>query len=152
MSCELKQKSNKPFKKTIVFVFIINNIYIFVIIYNENMNFEYKDIKIDNKKFKIKYLLSVEDYQLEISNNKISIGVFYLPNLPISMREAELVIEKHSFELKKNVDLIIYENLEFYKTFKPETNFTQFGTSAGLDIYGEIIAEYSNAVLFLNKK
>ncbi len=116
------------------------------------MKIEYKDIKIDNNKFQIRYLTSVEDYQLKISNGKISIGVLYFPNFPISMREAELVIEKHSFELRKELDIVIHENPEFYETFKPEPNFTQFGSSGGKNMFGEIVAEYSNAVLILHKK
>ena len=116
------------------------------------MNFEFKDIRIDDKKFLIKYLVSVKDYQLEISKGKISIGVFYFPNLPISMRNAELVVEKYSFELKREVNLVIAENAEFYKEFEQEHNFTQFGSSGGLNIYGEVVAEYSNAVLILNRK
>lgn len=116
------------------------------------MKFEFKDIKIDNNKFLIKYLVSIENYQLEISKGKISICVFYFPDLPISLRAAELVIKKYSIELKTEVNLVISENTEFYKKFEAESNFTRFVSSGGVNIYGEIVAEYSNVLFILNKK
>ena len=48
--------------------------------------------------------------------------------------------------------IIVNEYQSFYKLFKPETSFMQIGSSGGINIYGEIIAENSKALLFLNLK
>ena len=115
------------------------------------MTFEYKDVVIESHNFKFKFLTSVESRQLDKSNGQIAIGVFYTPTFPTSMREAELVIEKYSLNLRREIDLIISENLEFYKMFKPEDRFKRFGSSGGVNIYGQIVSENSTALLLLNK-
>jgi hypothetical protein len=112
---------------------------------------KHKDVWVENEKFSIEYLISVKDYQLEISKGKIVIGISYFPNYPISLEEAELVIKKHSLALRKEIEIIISENQEFYQRFQPEANFTEYKLFCGRNISGEVIAYSSGASLYLKK-
>lgn len=116
------------------------------------MTFEYKYVTIKGKIFLIKLLTSIEERQLKNSNGRIAMSVFYFPNFPISMKESELEIKKKSSDLINEMMIIVNEYQSFYKLFKPETSFMQIGSSGGINIYGEIIAENSKALLFLNLK
>lgn len=116
------------------------------------MTFEYKYVTIKDKNFLIKFLTSIEDRQLKHSHGRISMSVFYFSNSPISMTEAELEIKNNSSDLINEMMIIVNEYQSFYKSFKPETSFMQIGSSGGINSYGEIVAENSKALLFLNLK
>lgn len=115
------------------------------------MKFEYKDIDIDGKKFMIKFLTEVEDYELEVSKGKITIGIFYYPDRLIGLSEAESNMREHFNELMIEVSQIIDNNSEFYKDYISETKFKGLGVS-GSSQYGEAFAHHVFTTLTLTKK
>ncbi|CAM4085059.1 MULTISPECIES: hypothetical protein [Flavobacterium] len=110
------------------------------------MIFEFKNITIEETKFTIKYLTSVEDYQLKNSNNRIAIGVFYYPDKFMSMTSAEMTIHKYSLLLRKEIDIIIEQHNNFYNTFVAKDNFSKISTQAGF------FAINTSATLYLEQK
>lgn len=113
---------------------------------------EIKNIIIDGNKFIIKYLTSIENYQLEISNGKISINVFYIPEFSTSIRKSEEIINKYYQEIKEKINTLINENNDFYRNFESDLNHTQFSYSGYRNKYGEIISQYSSVTLILNSR
>lgn len=116
------------------------------------MIFEFKNITIESTKFIIKYLTSVEDYQLKNSNNRIAIGVLYYPEKLMSMTSAEMTIHKYSLLLRKEIDVIIEQNNNFYNTFAAEDNFSKISTQGGTVAKNDaFFAINSSATLYLEK-
>ena len=107
------------------------------------MNFKYKEVVIDEHKFIFKFLISIEDYELEKCKGKISIGAIYYPNFAMYENDAEKIVHHYLRDLQKEVNIIISEYEDFYKNFrKTKTNFgSDQGTIYCIDYYVNFIFE-----------
>ncbi len=115
------------------------------------MLIKHKHVIIDDKSFMIKYLVEVEDYELEISNGKIGLWVLYFPERPMSLNDTSNVLENYSAQIQPFISAILEnEEFEFYNNFEMEER-NSIGSTGGRDIYSKPIAEYAYIQYTLKK-
>lgn len=116
------------------------------------MEFAYKELTIDGNKFEIKYLINVEDYELEISKNKIVISAFYFPNRLMSLYDSENILNQYLDLLRREILNVINEHEDFYNQFESDYTFTEFGSRGGYYDFGRKGASSAHAIMYLELK
>lgn len=116
------------------------------------MEFAYKDLTFDGNKFMIKYLIKVDDYELEASKGKIIISVFYYPNSLMTLFDSENILNRYLNLLKEEIIIIVNEHKNFYNGFESDYNFTEFGSSGGYDDFGREGSSDAHAIMYFKNK